>query len=287
MKKQYEVLQWAFSFLANYGCEKNVANLLLQHLLQLDRNQFMLNMKERVSEEIIVQYESMIKQHAITGVPLQHLIGYAYFYGRKFFVNDRVLIPRFDTEVLVERTIIEIKGRFRKVDGLTIVDIGTGSGIIASTLALELPGMTVYATDISDRALKVAGQNAKNLKADVRFFKGDFLKPIIAKNINPDIIVSNPPYIRETDKDSLSETVKTFDPSIALFAGDDGLESYREILEQILELPKNPDRLILFEIGHDQADEIMKLIRQSYPNVETNVYQDLAQKDRVILIKHN
>src|SRR5690625_784891 len=103
MKKQYEVLQWAFSFLKEHHCEENVANMLLQHLLKVNQSKFLLNMRASLPETITNEFEKGIKRHVETGVPIQHLIGHAYFYGRQFYVNENVLVPRFDTEVLVEK----------------------------------------------------------------------------------------------------------------------------------------------------------------------------------------
>src|SRR5690625_6889132 len=104
MKKQYEVLQWAFSFLKKHDCEENVANILLQHHLKVSQEKLMLMMREELPEKVIIQFKEDIKQHALTGIPVQHLMGYTYFYGRKFTINENVLIPRFDTEILVQHT---------------------------------------------------------------------------------------------------------------------------------------------------------------------------------------
>jgi len=287
MKKQYEVLQWAFSFLKEHHCEENVANMLLQHLLKVNQSKFLLNMRASLPETITNEFEKGIKRHVETGVPIQHLIGHAYFYGRQFYVNENVLVPRFDTEVLVEKAITEIKGRFNEKEELVIADIGTGSGIIAISLALEFPQAKVFATDISSQAIYVAGKNAELLGANVHFLEGNFLEPLLQNKISPHVIVSNPPYIRQSDKESLSETVKSFDPPLALYGGEDGLTAYKEILLQIIKLPKIKEQIILFEIGFDQVQEVKEIIRKSIPATPIEVIQDLSQKDRVILFKNN
>src|SRR5690625_200216 len=287
MKKQYEVLQWAFSFLKEHHCEENVANMLLQHLLKVNQSKFLLNMRASLPETITNEFEKGIKRHVETGVPIQHLIGHAYFYGRQFYVNENVLVPRFDTEVLVEKTITEIKSRFNEKEELVIADIGTGSGIIAISLALEFPHAKVYATDISSRAIQVAKKNAKSLEANVHFLEGNFLEPLLQNKISPHVIVSNPPYIRQSNKDTLSKTVKSFDPPLALYGGEDGLTAYKEILLQIIKLPKIKEQIILFEIGFDQVQEVKEIIRKSIPATPIEVIQDLSQKDRVILFKNN
>lgn len=288
MKKQYEVLQWAFSFLKEHHCEENIANMLLQHLLKVNQNKFLLNMHSPLPKTITNQFEQGIKRHVETGVPIQHLIGYAYFFGRQFFVNKDVLVPRFDTEVLLEKAITEIKSRFNKKAEVVIADIGTGSGIIAISLALEFPYAKVYATDISSRAIQVAKKNAKSLEANVHFLEGNFLEPLLQKKISPHVIVSNPPYIRQSDKESLAETVKSFDPPLALYGGEDGLIAYEEILLQITKLPKMKEQIILFEIGFDQAKEVKGIVKKniSIPETSIEVIQDLSQKDRVILFEN-
>jgi len=286
MKKQYEVLQWAFSFLKKHDCEENVANILLQHHLKVSQEKLMLMMREELPEKVIIQFKEDIKQHALTGIPVQHLMGYTYFYGRKFTINENVLIPRFDTEILVQHTIDTIRTTFNENEKITIVDVGTGSGIIAITLALELPNAIIYATDISEAALEIAQTNAANYNANVQFLNGDFLEPIILKKVNPEVVVSNPPYIKELDRKTLSNTVKNFDPLIALFGGEDGLSAYKEILSQIKLLKQSEYRIVCFEIGFDQAEDIVNLINHYFPNSLIQVLQDLNEKDRVISIKN-
>ena len=274
--KQYEVLQWASLFLENHQREPRVADILLQHYLQVERTKFYAMMHDTISDDIIGQYKAAIKAHAVSGVPVQHLTGYEVFYGREFAVNKNTLIPRPETEELVQHVIQKAK-----THPLTIVDVGTGSGIIAITLALELPHATVYATDISRAALEVAEKNAKELKANITFLQGDFLQPVIAENIQADIIVSNPPYISRVEATLLSDTVKNFDPELALFAADNGLAAYSRIIEQSKQVVKS-DTMLAFEIGDTQGEAVCTLIKKAYPASVVQTIKDINKKDRIV-----
>src|SRR5690625_5035904 len=180
--KQYEVLKWASLFLAEHNCEKRIADILLQHHLQVTASEFYMMMQEKISENIVNQYKADIIKHVETGIPVQHLTGYAYFYGRKFIVNKDVLIPRPETEELVKH-VIELAQQSNRQKPLNIIDIGTGSGVIAITLSLELTNVNIYATDISHDALAVAKVNAKDHQANISYFQGNFLQPIIEEEI--------------------------------------------------------------------------------------------------------
>lgn len=283
-KKQYEVLKWAFSFLKKHNREKNVAEILLQHHLDVPRHTFYTLMQEEVPASIREKFISDIKKHAVTGVPVQHLTGYEYFYGRKFKVNENVLVPRFETEELVQQVIKLVETNYKN-EPITIVDIGTGSGVIAISLALELSNASIYATDISSEALEIATINAKTYSASVTFLEGDFMQPILEKGINPQIIVSNPPYIKKDDRMNLPDTVKNFDPEIALFAKNNGLAAYERIITQVKSLPIDTERTICFEIGYDQAEDITTRIISHYPSSDPKTYKDINEKDRIILAR--
>lgn len=279
--KQYEVLQWAFSFLNAHGREEKIAEILLQHHLNISQAQFYASMQDLLPNELIEKYKEDIIAHAKTGIPVQHLTGMEYFYGRPFYVNKHVLIPRVETEELVEHVIKLIKEKYMDKP-VTLVDIGTGSGIIAITLALELPNIEVYATDISNEALDVAKKNADKLNASVQFMQGDLLQPIMEKGIQPDIVVSNPPYISEADRQFLSDTVINFDPHIALFAKDDGLRAYKDITKQ-LRSHFQQDLLLCFEIGFNQAEAVTDIIQDSFPKSNIQKFKDINEKDRIVI----
>lgn len=274
--KQYEVLQWASLFLKNHQREPYVAEILLQHYLNEPRAKFLANMRDPIPLAIVEQFKKAIINHAKTGIPVQHIIGKTEFYGREFHVTKDVLIPRMETEELVQCVLKKIQ----TIEPLTIVDLGTGSGVIAITLALE-SSHHIYATDISGDALKVAKRNAISLEATVQFYEGDFLQPMIDEEIHPDVIVSNPPYIAKEDAEYLSDTVKDFDPDLALFADHHGLKAYETIIKQVRQLKSRPKHLF-FEIGYNQGEAVTRIIRQAFPASDVSVYQDMNGKDRII-----
>ncbi len=213
--------------------------------------------------------------------PMNYVLGYSYFYGYRFIVNDDVLIPRPETEELVGL----ILGKYDEYFGgqnVRVCDVGTGSGAIAIALAKEESRMEVYASDISEDALKVAEKNRDSNDCRVTFFSGSMLDPYIERGIRVDILVSNPPYIKTVE--TIESSVYDFEPHVALFGGEDGLRFYREILmnaHQIL----NEKGLIFFEMGYDLKDELTKLVRLYYPDAQIEVYKDINGKDRMMMIR--
>ena len=171
-------------------------------------------------KSIVDKYESGVKR-LIEGEPLNYVLGYSYFYGYRLKVDEAVLIPRFETEELVGRVLSGYDEYF-KDQKINLADVGTGSGAIAIALKKEEDNLNVYASDISKEALEVAILNAQNNQADIRFFEGSMLKPLIENNIKLDILVSNPPYIRNDEV--VEHSVRDYEPNVALFGGDDGLK---------------------------------------------------------------
>lgn len=279
--KQYKVLQRAFSFLEKYDREQYIAEGLLQHMTKQSPTSFYMTMQEELDEALVEAFMQHIEDHARNGRPLQHIIGQAPFYGREFFVNEKVLIPRFETEEVVLHAVEQIKKHYPNED-VTIADLGTGSGVIAITLALELANASVYASDISEQALLVAEKNAAAHEAPVTFFQGDFLQALIDEKINPQLIVSNPPYIARSEEASLTDTVIDFDPEEALFADKDGLAAYETILSQSAQLAVREKRLLIFEIGYQQGPVVSRMIREAFPNSEVLVLQDINGQDRIV-----
>lgn len=279
-QKQYEVLEWASLFLEKSNREIRVAELLLQHHLNVSRTQYFAQMREDVPQHIVEKFRADVVKHAETGVPIQHLMGYEIFYGRKYSVNEDVLIPRPETEELV----LHVIDHAPKDKPITIVDVGTGSGIIAITLALKLPNANVYAIDISSDALVMAKMNAEDLAANVTFLQGDFLEPFVKQGLRADIIVSNPPYIAEEERSELSDTVVNYDPEIALFAEDNGLFAYKTIISQLPSAILSGGS-VAFEIGHLQGKAVQELIHQRYPESSVTVRKDINGKDRIVLAK--
>lgn len=273
--KQYEVLQWASLFLEKHDRETRVGELLLQHYLGVSRAKFFATMREKIPSDVVEKFKQSVTEHAETGIPIQHITGVEFFYGREFVVNKDVLIPRPETEELIEHVLQHVADNPQ-----SIVDVGTGSGIIAITLALELPNAKVYATDISPAALKLAKRNAEKLGASITFLQGDFMQPILEGDINPDIIVSNPPYIAESDQPTLADTVRKFDPYLALFADDNGLAAYKQI---ILSIPTGVKR-VMFEIGYEQGQAVSDLLKNKYPGADITVIKDINGHDRIVSV---
>ena len=208
------------------------------------------------------------------GIPVQYIVGNVDFYGNIIEVNENVLIPRFETEELVDRVIKRLKDKIN----LDIVDLGTGSGCIAIALAKNLD-CVVDAVDISNNALEVAKKNACDNNVNINFYLGDMLEPL---NKKYDLIISNPPYIAYDEE--IMNIVKYNEPSIALYADNGGLYYYEQILKKCAKYLKK-NGLIAFEIGYKQADKITKLAYY-YLNCEVRVEQDLQGRDRYIFIKY-
>ena len=208
-------------------------------------------------------------------IPIQYIIGNVNFYGNIINVNKNVLIPRFETELLVDKTIKYIKANFK--NHLDILDIATGSGCIAITLKKEIDAM-VDASDISTEALKVAKENAQNNKVDINFINSDMLTNITKKY---DIIISNPPYL--TKEDDIMDIVKNNEPEIALYAKDNGLYYYDTILKNIKNNLKDK-YLIAFEIGYTQGESVKKLAMKYLDNVNVKIEKDYSDKDRFVFI---
>ena len=209
------------------------------------------------------------------GIPVQYIIGNVNFYGNIINVNKNVLIPRFETELLVDKTIKYIKNNFHKP--VDILDIATGSGCIAITLKKEIDS-TVDASDISKEALKVARENALNNEVDINFIESDMLTNITKKY---DIIISNPPYL--TKEDDIMDIVKNNEPEIALYAKNNGLYYYDIILKNIKNNLKDK-YLIAFEIGYTQGESVKELALKYLDNVEIKIEKDYSNKDRFVFI---
>ena len=212
------------------------------------------------------------------GEPVQYIVGNVNFYGNEIKVNKNVLIPRFETEELVEYTISYIKKMFK--EKINIIDLGTGSGCIAITLKKKI-NSNVSAIDISKEALEVARENAKKNKVEINFIQNDMLDNISNKF---DVIISNPPYISKNEE--IQDIVRKNEPSLALYADNEGLYYYEKIIKQAKKNLKEKF-IIAFEIGYMQGDKIKKLAEQNYPKAEVVLKKDLQGKDRFIFIINN
>ena len=264
--------------LRRQGKEESLARFLLMYILDENSQQFTNNISEQLSKEKEELYFSLIDKHIEKNVPLSHLAGFEYFYDRKFKVTKDVLSPRMETEELIYKVIEYIKSINK--NNIKILDLCTGSGIIGITLRkeLEFKSLEVVASDISEEALKVAKENAIMNEAEVKFIQSD-----IFENINEkfDIIVSNPPYIAYNDKITMEDNVLNYDPHLALFAEEDGMYFYREIVENAKEYLEE-DGLVFFEIGYDQREKILKLANEN--GFKAEVYKDINGRDRMAIL---
>lgn len=264
--------------LRRQGKEESLARFLLMYMLDESPQLFLNCMSEQMSKENEEKYFSLIEKHIKEDVPLSHLVGFEYFYDRKFKVTKDVLSPRMETEELIYKVIEYVK--VNNKNNLKILDLCTGSGIIAITLKKELDEISidVVASDISEEAIKVAKENAQYHNADVRFIQSDIFNNIDDKF---DIIVSNPPYINRKDEVTMQDNVLKYDPHLALFAEEEGMYFYRKIIEQAKNYLKE-NGVMFFEIGYNQKDKIIKLSKKN--GYLAQVYKDINNRDRMAFL---
>ncbi|MBR3770477.1 MAG: peptide chain release factor N(5)-glutamine methyltransferase [Lachnospiraceae bacterium] len=249
---------------------KTDAWMLLEMAAKIDRNFYYMHMNDEITQEQLVEYESVLKKRS-EHIPLQYITGETEFMGLPFKVNSNVLIPRQDTETLVEEALKVAK------PGMKVLDMCTGSGCIIISILHHGKALEGYASDISRHAINVAKENAKLNQVAVSFETGDLFDHIKGKY---DIIVSNPPYIRTEEIAKLMPEVQNFEPFNALDGKEDGLFFYRKIVEQAGDYLNSGGHL-LFEIGHDQGQEVSELMVQAGFK-DVRVIKDLAGKDRVV-----
>lgn len=246
------------------------ARLLLEKVCGTDRNTLLCHGDRQVKEEQKEQFLSWIEKRA-RHIPLQHLTGEQEFMGLCFQVNEHVLIPRQDTEILVEEAMKELH------DGMRILDLCTGSGCILLSLLHYSNDCRGLGTDLSEEALQVARKNAANLQIQAEFQQSDLFEHVTGRF---DMLVSNPPYIESGVISTLMEEVREHDPLLALDGGADGLDFYRKIIAQAPEYLVRGGKLFL-EIGSEQAEEVTKLLDEA-AYTEINVHRDYAGLSRVI-----
>lgn len=258
--------------------EESLARFLLMYMLD-EMREFNENLALELTEEDEQKYFQLINKHIKDDTPLSHLVGFEYFYDRKFKVTSDVLSPRMETEELVYKVIDYI--RKNNLTNIKILDLCTGSGIIGITLEKELEefDVKILASDISSRALTVAKENASSLEVDISFAESDLFSNIQDKF---DIIVSNPPYIAHDDKKTIKENVLNYDPHLALFADEEGMYFYRNIIEKSRPY-LNEKGIMFFEIGYDQKEKIITLGENN--KFETVVYKDINGRDRIAVLK--
>ena len=253
------------------------AKILLAELINKNALELYSMLDYVVDSEKVELYKKEVEA-VEKGKPLQYVIGNVNFYGEKFIVNENVLIPRFETEELVDYTARFTFELFH--EPVDIIDLGCGSGVIGLTLEKRFPTASVDLVDISSDALKVAEQNRDNLGLHANLIHSDMWKNIPA-NKKYDVVVSNPPYIKTNEE--IEDIVKNNEPHLALYAGDDGLDCYRKIFEGIKSHLKDKF-LITLEIGYTQAEDIKEIVNTYLDNVNIYVRKDMSKKDRYIII---
>lgn len=278
-----ELIKLAESKLDDEHKDVNVAKVLFYHLANKQPHELYLMYDEEVDQELETKFLAGMEEY-YQGKPIQYIKGVETFFGRDFKVNENVLIPRYETEELVENILYRIDDYFTDYKKITLCDVGTGSGAIATSLALEEERLDVYATDISSEAIEVAKDNANNLGAKVEFMVGDMLEPLLNKGFKVDIFVSNPPYIPQEQE--IEAMVKDNEPHVALFGGNDGLYFYRKIFQGVNVL-LNDRALLAFEMGFDQRELMEAALQEYFPNNPHEIIKDINGKDRMLFIYRN
>lgn len=269
-----EELDKAIQLTLAKGYEQTRAEWLFLDIFHWSRTDYVVHMYDEMPKSEVMKF-NLALQRMLLGEPIQYIVGFQSFFGRQFEVNTNCLIPRPETEEVM----LYFLKRLNSYD--TIADIGTGSGALAITLKKENETLDIYATDIVLETLHLAQANAEKLEADIHFLQGDALQPLIKEGIKLNGLISNPPYIAESDKAMMDTTVIKYEPHQALFAEDDGYAIYASILED-LPLVMLPDSLIVFEIGYNQGKTLQQMINRRYPDKQVEIIQDINGLDRIV-----
>ena len=249
------------------------ARILTAYALQIPISDLSLKINEQVSGKITSKLEKLILRR-INREPISKILGRRDFWGRTFYINENVLDPRGDTETLID-FVIEKPVK-------SVLELGTGSGAIAVTLACEWKEVHVTATDISEDAISMAKINAEkfNVQNKIHFFKSDWFETVRGSF---DLIISNPPYIGLVEKDEIAAEVIKYDPEIALFAGSDGMEAYKIIIPDLTKF-LNPDGLVVLETGASQGIKVKNMMNAA-GFIDAKIVKDLSGKDRLVAAK--
>ena len=280
------ILQWAIATLkeAEIDSPGINADTLLSFVLSCDRTKLYTNPDEIVNETDIRRYKELINER-IRHVPLQYITHRVEFMSLDFFVDERVLIPRPETEILVETVLNKAHDKQYSNRKITILDIGTGSGNIAVSLAKNLSNVEIYASDISQEALEIAKTNVQrhDVTDKIHLLHGDLFGTFVgnAEKEQVDFIVSNPPYVSESEWKNLEPELRDHEPREALVGGKDGLCFYRQIIKGAADWLK-PEGCLVIEIGETQANTIIKLMESQGHYEDIEISNDLQGKERVI-----
>lgn len=249
---------------------------LIMELSFYTPHQFYMHQKDEMPDSFLTMIDEAVNKYVFENIPVQHILGFSYFYGYKFKVNDNVLIPRRETEELVEE-VLSIYDNYFNDQKIDVLDLGTGSGCIAVTLSLEEDQMLIDAADISDAALMVAKENNQILGGHVHFFNSDWFSKVDKKY---EMIIANPPYI---PNDETVQDIVEKEPKLALFGGTNGIDPYAIILSQAKNFLKEK-ALIAFEHGYLQAETIKDLITKYLPEAIIFQKKDMQGKDRMTFV---
>ncbi len=274
-----EALQFASKKLYKSSTANLDARLLLAFATNSTHEQLLLNYDKEISQSLKAKFMQLVNRRQ-SMEPIAYIVGYQEFYGLEFIVDKNVLIPRPDTELLID-LILNYYNKYNKNKNISILELGTGSGAIAITLANQITKSTITAVDISSSALEIAKQNSEkhNVVNQIFFKKSNWYQNLRSKQY--DYIVSNPPYIAKEEKHQMAYETMHFEPDIALYSTDNGLADYKKILSEAKQYLK-PNGKLLLEIGYKQKPFLSNLL-QEYDFTKLNTYSDLANHDRVIV----
>jgi release factor glutamine methyltransferase len=281
-----KLLNWTTEYLTSKGIDspRLSAELLLSHVLGLKRIELYTQFEKIVTGQQLDLLHGLVNR-AGQKEPIPYIVGKTEFYSLELDITADCMIPRPETELLVERAIEFLRSRTGKQ---FVCDLCTGSGCIAVAIARNYPDCQIIATDISDAALSVAAKNVEKhqLKERIRLLCGDLFDPIMPQlDVEKfDLIVCNPPYVSAAEFEKLDKNVKDYEPKVALFAGDDGLDIYRRIIERVEQFLK-PDSVLMMEIGHKQGQAVKQLLEQAGCFGEITIEKDLHGNGRIVIAK--
>lgn len=277
-KTYHEVLKWASSFLEEQQMEQSAALYLMLERLNWGTTEWVMHLHEPMPLAERTQFETDLKAF-VEGRPAQYIIGSCAFYGLRLEVTEATLIPRPETEELVALCLASLPA-----EPLRIVDVGTGTGAIALALKQERPMWQVTALDISEEALAVAQRNAEKLGLDVEFIHSDLTASLLAAGRTVDAVISNPPYIGKSEIAEMDERVLRYEPTLALFAENEGFALYERLFEELPQLmPRGGNGF--FEMGYRQGAGLKQRIARALPQARVEVVKDLQGLERMVQIQ--
>ncbi len=267
---------------AQNGVPEETVMAFLVEIARMERYNLYLHYDEEMPEELEAQFRSGMER-ILNQEPMAHVLGFSWFYGYRFIVNGDVLIPRPETEELCAKILAGIDRIFPEGE-VCGVDVGTGSGAIAVTLACEEARLHMDATDISEAALVTAKKNAEMNEAAVNFYAGDMLAPLINRKKRYDVLVCNPPYIPNDEE--MESSVVDYEPHVALFGGEDGLKFYRQVFAGCRSVLKEK-AFMAFEMGWNQREAMSRLVEEMLPEAQYEIRKDMNGKDRMLFVYFN